>query len=163
MADSTFHTLPIDRAHDATSLQFPINLFLRLFLGEKCTIDSQQVWAGKGLRFFYLPDPSQTQKGSNEHIYFHRDTQYANFQGNPLCQALTKGISRKICILCVHVKIKNVCWNLFVYGSCFRMLAVILFQIFVFPTRTDFILLDVQFWPCPHVPRVGGSGNGEGM
>ena len=39
---------------------------------------------------------------------------------------LTKGISPKMCILWVRVLL-----NLFVFGSCFRTLAVILFQIFV--------------------------------
>ena len=38
-----------------------------------------------------------------------------------------KGISPKMCILCVRVKINK----LFVLGSCFRTSAVILFQIFV--------------------------------
>ena len=41
---------------------------------------------------------------------------------------LIKEISPKICILCVRVKI-SVRLNLLVFGSCFRTLAVILFQI----------------------------------
>ena len=42
---------------------------------------------------------------------------------------LIKGISPKICIPCVRVKINKRCLNLFVFGSSFRTLAVILFQI----------------------------------
>ena len=41
---------------------------------------------------------------------------------------LIKEISPTICILCVRVKI-SVRLNLLVFGSCFRTLAVILFQI----------------------------------
>ena len=44
---------------------------------------------------------------------------------------LTNGISSKMCILCVRV-----CFNLFVFGTCFRMLAVILFQIKKIQTPT---------------------------
>ena len=36
-----------------------------------------------------------------------------------------------MCIVCVRVRINRVRLNLFVLGSCFRTLAVILFQIFV--------------------------------
>ena len=46
---------------------------------------------------------------------------------------LIKGISLKMCIVCVRVKI-SVRLNLFVFGSCFRLLAVILFQIFALVT-----------------------------
>ena len=43
-----------------------------------------------------------------------------------------KRISPKMCILCVCVKINKRSLNLFVFGSCFRTLAVILFQIYLF-------------------------------
>ena len=49
-------------------------------------------------------------------IYFDTDTQYANFRGNLRCQATKK-----------HNYL-----NLFAFGSCFRTLAVILFQVVVF-------------------------------
>ena len=59
-------------------------------------------------------------------------------QGRKVCKfseklsfcSMTKGISPKICILCVRVILKiSVFWNVFVFGFCFRTLAVILFQI----------------------------------
>ena len=64
------------------------------------------------------------------------DTQYAHFQGNPLYQATKRHLNSKKktdkkyrkFAYCVHVKI-SVRLNLFVFGSCFRTLAVILFQI----------------------------------
>ena len=50
---------------------------------------------------------------------------------------LMKGISLKMCILCVHVKINKRSFEPFcVFGSCFRTLAVILFQILYFISKT---------------------------
>jgi len=57
----------------------------------------------------------------------------------------------KMCILCVCVKINKVCVILFVFGSCFRMLAVILSQIFI-PTQFIIVKFYTQVLKCAWLP-----------